>query len=167
MNTSDVVAVFALLISGLSLLISKRSLDQSKNALSQGDRIRRLEKKNEVLALISDCRTELDETSAAIGALQADFNAEKQPVQTLLVGRTKIFSETLPLIEMALQEMEQEWAAVQSWTEDISFEDMRRRQAQLRDQIKDYQRTKDVFSEQVQDFRTKIEEARSYSNKVT
>ena len=108
-----------------------------------------------MLGLISDCRSILHRTYTEIGALKADFDNERQPVQVLLQNYTGLFSEYLPKTQHALQAMEEDWAFVHAWTDEISHDDLLRRKSELQDRINDFNFSNDIAVGLVSSFERK------------
>jgi len=162
MTASNWIALGALILSAWSLFFSIKALKQSNAARRRSEALQAQEVKVEVLGLISECRSILNRTYTEIGALKADFDHERQAVQVLLEDYTKLFSSYLPATINALQSMEDDWATVHAWTDDISQDDLLRRKAELQDKINDFKFANDVAEKLVLQFREKIDEARSY-----
>ena len=161
MTTSDWIALGTLLLIALSFFIRKKALRHSNAARSRSGALHAQEVKVEVLELISECRSILHRTSTEIGALKADFDYERQPVQDLLQNYTGLFSEYLPKTQDALQAMEEEWASVHAWTDEISHDDLLRRKSELQDRINDFNFSNNIVAGLVSEFREKMIEARS------
>lgn len=167
MTKSDWIALGALLISAGSLFVSRMAFKQSDIARRRSEALRAREVKVEVLGLISECRSILHRTYTEIGALKADFDHEKQPVQVLLQNYATLFSKYLPSTISALETMEDDWATVHAWTDEISHDDLLRRKAELQDKLNDFRFSNDVAVGLISEFRGKMDEARSYADGAT
>ena len=167
MTTSDWIALGALFLSAVSLFVSGKAFKQSDIARRRSEALQAQKVKVEVLGLISDCRSILNRTYTEIGALKADFDHERQPVQVLLQNYSTLFSKYLPDTIYALETMEDDWATVHAWTDEISHDDLLRRKAELQDKVNDFKFANDVAVGLVSKFREKMDEARSYADRAT
>jgi len=167
MTASDWIAIGALSVSLFSLFVSHSSKQQSSAAERRAAKLQKQETKVEVLSLLSDCRAILNRTYGEIGALKADYDAESQPVRTILESRTNLFSKYLPDVIATMESIEGEWAAVHAWKDEISHDDLLRRKSEIRDKVNDFQYVDEVAVEQVVKFRQEIDRARSYTRNAT
>jgi hypothetical protein len=154
----------ALVVSVISLYLSKRSFEYSRSATETSQNIRAAEAKTELLALLSECRSVLNRTRIDIGALKAIYDTESQSVHALMVNYVSLFTEYLPRIEAALEQVETDWAAVQSWTNEIGTADLLRRQSEYHDGLKSFQNAHEQSVHMIEKFRIVLAEAKRFTN---
>lgn len=167
MKFSDFIAFIALIISLISLYQSKKSLAQSQAAQDQSQKNQIDDAKSELLSLISDGKSILNTTRIEIGALQAEYDAEPQPVQALLHNYTSLFDSYLPTIEAALAVLTSDWNIVNEWSGTISFSDLRREKAQVQDDLHNYENANSQAVHLIDKFREKLHLAREYASGAT
>ena len=167
MKFSEIIAFFALIISLISFYQSKKSLAQSQAAQDQSQKNYVEGAKSELHALISDGKSLLNTTRIAIGALQAEFDGEPQPVQVLLHNYVSLFDSYLPTIEAALADLTSDWNTVDAWSGAISFSDLMREKARVQDDLKNYENANNQAIHLIETFREKLRLARDHASNAT
>lgn len=163
MQSSIIVSLLALAVSILSLIVSKRSFDRAGRIHEQSQAEAGAKRKRELLVLMSDCRSTLDETRVKIGALKATYDAESQPVRVLLQNYTGLFTEYMPAIERALAQIAVNRKSVENWSGDIPYADLERKFAEYYDDLKTFQFSDARANSLIGTFKEKFALAKEYT----
>ncbi|MFA7350553.1 MAG: hypothetical protein WC009_07305 [Methylotenera sp.] len=164
MNTSDIVAIFALIISFGSFYIGKRSLDFAIEMQKTTERKLIENEKAELLRQVSNNKSILNNVRIEIGALQANFGIETQPVKELMKNYTNIFTEFLPSIERALSLLESDYANLINWRGEMSYSDIMRTKASSYEALKQYETSHEQAIQCIAIFKEKLKQAKDYVN---
>jgi len=163
-NTSDIVAIFALIISFGSFYIGKRSLDFAIEMQKTTERKLIENEKAELLRQVSNNKSILNNVRIEIGALQANFGIETQPVKELMKNYTNIFTEFLPSIERALSLLESDYANLINWRGEMSYSDIMRTKASSYEALKQYETSHEQAIQCIAIFKEKLKQAKDYVN---
>lgn len=167
MTVSDTVAFFALLISLGSFYISKRSLDFAIEMQKATERKLIENEKAELLKQISNNKSVLNNARIEIGALQADFGIEPQPVKMLMGNYTNIFSEFLPSIERMISRLEDDYTKLAHWPGEISYSDIMRTKAMFHEDLKQFEISHNQAIQCIAIFKEKLKLAKDYTHGAT
>jgi len=167
MNTSDYIAIAALLISFGSLYINKRALDNANVAQLLADKKLIESEKTEILKQISDNKSVLNKARIEIGALQANFDIEPQPVKALMKNFTSLFTENLPTIEHAISNLESDHNKILNWRGDMSYTDIMRFKATCHEDLKQFEISHEQAIECINIFKEKLILAKKRAGNVT
>lgn len=163
-NTSDVIAIFALIVSFGSFYIGKRSLDFAIEMQKSAERKLIENEKTELLKQISNNKSILNNARIEIGVLQADFDIEPQPVKEVMKNYTNIFTDFLPSIERALSLLESDHANLINWRGEMSYSDIMRAKASSYEALKQYETSHEQAIQCVAVFKEKLKQAKDYVN---
>jgi hypothetical protein len=147
--------------------ISKKSLDHSIEIQKRSDSKDFVAVKTEVLQRLSDDRSILEKTRIEIGALKADFEAEPQPVQTLMSRHTNLFTEYLPAIERSIRQLDELWDQTSKWGKEKDYSDLVHHKAFLYKCMKDDEIAGETGLYLVKEFKEKLRLAKEYASKAT
>jgi hypothetical protein len=173
MDLPTMVSIVALGLSIGSLIvtiwatrISRRSLEhaigvQERTEEKEFERLR-----TELLNQISDSRAILDKTRIEIGTLQANFQAEPQPIQVRMANYTSLFTEYLPKVSMSIQQLDALWADVLGWSKEKGHRELMEARAVLYRSIKDDETVQDSGIYMVNVFKAKLELAKQQAESV-
>lgn len=164
MNTSDIVAIFALLISLGSFYIGKKSLDFAVEMQKATERKLIENEKAELLRQISNNKSILNNARIEIRALQANFGTETQRVKELMKNYTNIFTEFLPSIEKALSLLESDYANLINWRDEMSYSDIMRAKASNYEALKQYETSHEQAIQCIAIFKERLKQAKDYVN---
>lgn len=167
MNMSDIIALFALLISCGSFYISKRSLDFAIEMQKTTEKKLIENEKAELLKQISNNKFLLNNARIEIGVLQADFGIEPQPVKMLMGNYTNIFSEFLPSIEKMISRLEGDYANLANWPGEISYSDIMRNKALFHEDSKQFETSHEQAIQCIAIFKEKLKQAKDYAHGAT
>ena len=167
MTISDTVALFALLISFGSFYISKRSLDFAIAMQKSTERKLIENEKAELLKQISNNKSILNNARIEIGALQADFGIEPQPVKMLMENYTNIFSDFLPSIERMISILEGDYTKLANWPGEISYSDIMRTKAVFHEDLKQFETSHKQAIQCIAIFKEKLKLAKDYAHSST
>jgi len=154
------IAGLALFISAVSAYYSREAIRLSKSANDKASCVLIEDSKCNLLERLSDNRTLLHRTWIEIGALEADFSVESDCVKKSMQNFTLLFSESMPLLEARVNEIDGLIGQVMNWADKISYEDIARFKAEQHLKLNDYKISNEGFLSCVSDFREKIPEAR-------
>jgi hypothetical protein len=163
-NISDIVAIFALIISFGSFYIGKRSLDFAIEMQKITERKLIENEKAELLRQVSNNKSILNNARIEIGVLQANFGIETQPVKELMKNYTNIFTEFLPSIERALSLLESDYANLINWRGEMSYSDIMRTKASSYEALKQYETSHEQAIQCIAIFKEKLKQAKDYVN---
>jgi len=166
-NTSDIVATFALIISFGSFYIAKKSLNFAIEMQKTTERKLIENEKAELLRQISDNKSILNNARIEIGALQASFGIETQPVKELMKNYTNLFTGFLPSIERALALLESDYANLINWHGEMSYSDIMRTKATSYEALKQYETSHEQAIQCIAIFKEKLKQAKDYANRET
>lgn len=164
MTTSDIIAIFALLISFGSFYISKRSLDFAIEMQKTTEKKLIENEKTELLKQVSNNKFILNNARIEIGALQANFDIEPQPVKELMKNYTNIFTEFLPSIEKVISHLESDHANLINWHGEMSYSDIMRTKAACHEDLKQYETSHEQAIHCIAIFKEKLKQAKDYVN---
>lgn len=164
MNISDIVAIFALIISFGSFYIGKRSLDFAIEMQKTTERKLIENEKAELLRQVSNNKSILNNARIEIGVLQENFGIETQPVKELMKNYTNIFTEFLPSIERALSLLESDYANLINWRGEMSYSDIMRTKASSYEALKQYETSHEQAIQCIAIFKEKLKQAKDYVN---
>lgn len=167
MTVSDTVALFALLISFGSFYISKRSLDFAIEMQKATEKKLIENEKSELLKQISNNKSVLNNARIEIGALQADFSIEPQPVKMLMKNYINIFSEFLPSIERMIFRLEGDYSKLANWPGEISYSDIMRTKAVFYEDLKQFETSHNQAIQCIAIFKEKLKLAKDYEHGST
>jgi len=166
MDTSDYIAIFALIISFGSLYINKKALDNAKESQQSAEKKIIESEKSELLKQISDNKSVLNKARIEIGALRANFDIEPQPVKAIMKNFTSLFTENLPTIEYAISNLESDHNKLSKWREDMSFSDIMRFKASCHEDLKQFEISYEQAIQCIDIFKEKLTEAKKRAGYV-
>jgi len=120
--------------------------------------------KAELLRQVSNNKSILNNVRIEIGALQANFGIETQPVKELMKNYTNIFTEFLPSIERALSLLESDYANLINWRGEMSYSDIMRTKASSYEALKQYETSHEQAIQCIAIFKEKLKQAKDYVN---
>jgi hypothetical protein len=168
-DTSTWIAVVALAISVLSFAtsvwsawVSDRTLTHTRKVYAQERRENFMRQRSELLEVINTSRSTLDRTRVEIGTLKAIFDAEPQPVRSLLSNYISLFSEYLPKIECGVRQASMLWEEVAEWDESTGTSALMHHEAKFRALLHENQMVYEHALYMINVFNEKLEQARSY-----
>ncbi len=164
MNTSDIVAIFAVIISFGSFYIGKKSLDFAIEMQKATERKLIENEKVELLKQISNNKSILNNARIEIGALQVNFSIEPQSVKELMKNYTNIFTEFLPTIEKAITLLENDYANLVNWRGEMSYSDIMQNKSSNNEALKQYENSHEQAIVCIAIFKEKLKQANNYVN---
>jgi len=117
--------------------------------------------------MISDNKSVLNKARIEIGALQADFEIEAQPVKALMSQYATIFTVNLPVIEAAISNLDETYSNISNWRGDISYVDIIRKKAEFHEDLKQFESSHEQAIKCVEIFKEKLKQARLRGGYVT
>ena len=161
MAASDIIAIFAVIISLGSYFISKKSLDfviamQKTSESKQIDN-----EKSELLRQISNNKSILNDVRIEIGVLQANFDAESLSIKKLMGNYTNIFTSTLSKIESTISDLETEYSKLINWSGEMSYSDIMRAKAAYHEDSKQFEMSHEQGIKCVTIFKEVLAQAKS------
>jgi hypothetical protein len=169
LDTATWISLLALVVSGLSFLaamwaawVSHRTLVHAKETHEEEQVLAFERERSELLSVISQSRTLLEQTRIRIGTLKARFDAAPQPAQTILQNYTNLFTEYLPRVEAGVRQCNASWSEVASWGETTGVQALLRHQARMRAAVHDDQIAHDQGVFLVDTFEEKFNEVLRY-----
>ncbi len=167
MNTSDVIAIFALVISFGSLYINKIALDNAKEIQKDAEKKLIENEKINLLKQISDNKSILNKTRIEIGALRANFEIEPQPVKVIMRQFTNIFTESLPSIEDVISYLEDTYNNITNWRGEMSYSDILHTKASYHEDLKQFEISHEQAIQCIAIFKEKLKLAKEHVNGAT
>lgn len=113
--------------------------------------------------MLSDNKSILNKARIEIGALKADFDAESQPVKTLMSKYTDLFTSFLPKIEDAISYLEEMHEKIHNWKGNISRKDIMRYKAEYYEDKKGFEISLDSAIACTAIFKEKLVQAKQYA----
>jgi hypothetical protein len=163
MSSSDIIAIFAVLISFGSFFISKKSLDFAIGMQKATESKLIEHEKTELLRQISNNKSILNNARIEIGALQANFNIEPLPVKKLMDNYTDIFTSFLPKIEKTISYLEVDYGNLINWTGEMSYSDIMRTKATYYEDLKQFETSHEQAIQCIAIFKEKLNQAKSHA----
>lgn len=174
METTLAISIIALLISlgsfGVTILatrLSKKSLDHALKSYNINEEKEFERVRGEILMQIADNRRLLDKTRIEIGTLEANFEIEKQPVKVIMGKYTNLFSEYLPTIVEGIEQLDNEWEDVSSWTNETDHRTLIETKSRLYRALKDFEVAYDSGMYMINEFNEKLKLANEYTENAT
>jgi hypothetical protein len=171
MEDQTLIAWLALGISALGFVtsiwsawVSHRSYSHSRLAHEEEKRLAFEKERSELLEIINSSRKILDKTRIEIGTLKAQFEAEPQEIQALMVNYTNLFTEYLPKVEGGVRQATALWDEVAEWSPETSIYAMVMHQARFRALIHDDQTAHESALYCIGVFKEKLELAKKVVN---
>lgn len=161
MHLSDLVAIFALVISFGSFYVSKRSLDLADAMQIATERKLVENERTELLRQISNSKAILNNARIEIGALQANFDIEPQDIKKRMNYYTNLFTEFRPSIENAIKQLEKDYAELTNWQGDVSYSDLMRTKAVFYENLKNFEISHEQAIQCVAIFKDRLSIARN------
>jgi len=163
MTTSDIIAVSALIFSAGSYYISKKSLELATEIQRGAERKLIEQERIELLRQISDNKAILNNARIEIGALQANFNIELQPVKELMKNYVNMFTEFLPSIERTLTLLENDYSKLINWHGEMSYADIMQAKASSYEDLMNYQVAHEQAIQCIAIFKEKLMHAKEHA----
>lgn len=118
--------------------------------------------RSELLMQITDNRKILDKTRIEIGTIQADFDAQPQPVQVMMSNYIDLFTSYLPKVEASIQELDELWQDISSWSKEKEHKELMEARAVFYRCQKNDEVVYDSGMYMVNEFKTKLEMAKEH-----
>jgi len=167
MDSSDYIALIALIISFGSLYINKKALDNANVAQILANKKLIESEKTEILKQISDNKSVLNKARIEIGALQANFEIEPQPVKTLMHEFTSLFTNNLPTIEYAISNLEADHNKILNWRGDMNYTDIMKFKANCHEELRNFEISHEQAIQCINIFKEKLLIAKKRAGYVT
>lgn len=167
MNASDYIAIFAVLMSFGSFYISKRSLDFAIEMQKAAEKKLIENEKTELLKLISNNKSVLNNAFIEMGVLKADFDIEPQQIKEIMKNYTNIFTGFMPSLESTIARLESDYDNLINWNGEMSYSDIMRTKAKSHEALKRNETSHEQAIQCIAIFKEKLAHAKSYVNGAT